>query len=44
MNASAVEMLGMKVSTAEGDECNIKITTQADLILAEAILERGGLE
>lgn len=43
-DASAVEMLGMKVSTAEGDECNIKITTQADLILAEAILERGGLE
>ena len=43
-DASAVELLGMSVSIAEGDECNIKITTQADLILAEAILERGGME
>ena len=43
-DASAVELLGMSVSVAEGDECNIKITTQADLILAEAILERGGME
>ena len=43
-DASAVELLGMSVSIAEGDECNIKITTQADLILAEAILERGALE
>lgn len=43
-DASAVEMLGMSVSIAEGDENNIKITTQADLILAEAILERGAME
>jgi len=43
-DASAVELLGMSVSITEGDECNIKITTQADLILAEAILERGGME
>lgn len=43
-DASAVELLGMSVSIAEGDECNIKITTQADLILAEAILERGAME
>ena len=43
-DASAVELLGMSVSMAEGDECNIKITTQADLILAEAILERGAPE
>lgn len=43
-DASAVELLGMSVSIAAGDECNIKITTQADLILAEAILERGGME
>ena len=44
VDASAVELLGMSVSMAEGDECNIKITTQADLILAEAILERGAPE
>ncbi len=43
-DASAVELLGMSVSTAEGDENNIKITTRADLILAEAILERGAME
>ena len=43
-DASAVELLGMSVNIAEGDECNIKITTRADLILAEAILERGGME
>jgi len=43
-DASAVELLGMSVSIAEGDENNIKITTQADLILAEAILERGAAE
>ncbi len=43
-DASAVELLGMSVSVAEGDECNMKITTQADLILAEAILERSALE
>lgn len=43
-DASAVELLGMSVSIADGDECNIKITTQADLILAEAILERGTME
>ncbi len=43
-DASAVELLGMSVSIAEGNECNIKITTQADLILAEAILERGTME
>lgn len=43
-DASAVELLGMSVSITEGDECNIKITTQADLILAEAILERGAPE
>lgn len=42
-DASAVELLGMSVSIAEGEESNIKITTQADLILAEAILERGML-
>lgn len=40
-DASAVELLGMSVSIAEGDENNIKITTRADLVLAEAILERG---
>ncbi len=43
-DASAVELLGMRVSIAEGDERNIKITTRADLVLGEAILERGALE
>lgn len=43
-DASAVELLGMSVSIAPGDESNIKITTQADLVLAEAILERGSME
>lgn len=43
-DASAVELLGMSVSIAEGDENNVKITTRADLILAGAILERGCAE
>ena len=40
--ASAVELLGMSVSISEGDGENIKITTQADLALGEAIFERRG--
>lgn len=43
-DASAVERLGMQVSLVDGEENNIKITTRADLILAEAILERGAFE
>ena len=37
-DCSAVELLGKKVYLVEGDEENLKITTPADLIVAEAIL------
>lgn len=36
-DCSAVERLGMKVSLTSGDERNIKLTTPADLALAEVI-------
>lgn len=39
-DCSAVERLGMKVVLTKGDERNIKITTPADLLLAESYLER----
>ena len=38
-DCSAVERLGKRVYLVEGDEENLKITTPADLILAEAILQ-----
>ena len=37
-DCSAVELLGMKVTLTQGADENIKITTPADLILAEALL------
>jgi 2-C-methyl-D-erythritol 4-phosphate cytidylyltransferase len=37
--ASVVEAYGLKVSLVEGEETNIKITTQLDLVVAEKILE-----
>lgn len=37
-DCSAVERLGMKVCLTEGDERNFKLTTPADLALAEAML------
>lgn len=39
-DAALVEQLGVKVKIIEGDRRNIKITTQEDLALAEAILMR----
>jgi len=39
-DASAVELLGMSVSVAEGSHENIKITTPEDLALGEALLNR----
>ncbi len=37
-DCSAVELLGMKVTLTQGADENIKITTPADLVLAEALL------
>lgn len=41
-DASLVERLGIKPVIVEGEEWNIKITTAADLELAESILRMGG--
>jgi 4-diphosphocytidyl-2-methyl-D-erithritol synthase len=38
-DCAAVERMGMKVALTRGSEENIKITTPADLLLAEVILE-----
>ena len=38
--AMAMERLGLKPRLVEGSEDNIKVTTQADLALAEFILKR----
>lgn len=38
-DCSAVEYLGMKVTLTQGSDENIKITTPADLVLAEALLQ-----
>lgn len=38
-DCSAVELLGMKVTLTQGSDENIKITTPADLVLAEALLQ-----
>ena len=37
--ASVVEAFGIKVALVEGEECNTKITTQLDLLIAEKIIE-----
>ena len=42
-DCAAVERLGMKVVLTEGDERNIKLTTPADLLLGEALLEEAAL-
>lgn len=42
-DCSAVERLGMKVTLTCGSEENIKITTPADVIVAEAILAERGM-
>lgn len=41
-DCAAVERLGMKVTLTRGSEENIKITTPADLAVAEALLQRRG--
>ena len=38
-DCSAVERLGMKVSLTNGDDCNFKLTTPADLARAESMLQ-----
>lgn len=40
-DSSLVEMLGEKVRILEGSYCNIKITTKADLQIAEALVKHG---
>lgn len=42
-DCAAVERLGMRVVLTQGDECNIKLTTPADLLLAEGLLEGSGI-
>lgn len=42
-DCAAVERLGMKVTLTQGDERNIKLTTPADLLLAEGLLEGSGI-
>jgi 2-C-methyl-D-erythritol 4-phosphate cytidylyltransferase len=37
--ATVVEAFGLKISLVEGEEQNIKITRQVDLLIAEALLE-----
>ena len=39
----AMEIMGVKTMTVEGDENNIKLTTPKDIILAEAILKDRGV-
>lgn len=41
-DASLVERMGIKVKIVPGSYNNIKITTPEDLIIAEALLKRGG--
>lgn len=38
-DCSAVELLGMKVKTVQGDEQNLKVTTPFDLKVAEMLME-----
>lgn len=39
-DATAVERLGVRIQTAEGEEENLKLTTPQDIALAEEILKR----
>lgn len=39
--ATVVEAFGIKVNLVEGEESNIKITTPADMILAEQLIQQG---
>ena len=39
-DASLVEQMGFPVKILEGDHQNIKVTTEEDLIIAEALLEK----
>ncbi len=42
-DCSAMELMGIKTHTVEGDEDNIKLTTPRDMVVAEAIWkDRGG--
>lgn len=41
-DCAAVERLGMKVALTQGDERNLKLTTPADLIFAQVMLEGSG--
>lgn len=43
-DCAAVERLGMKVVLTAGDERNIKLTTPADLAVAEGMLAEGALQ
>lgn len=43
-DCSAMELMGVKTHTVEGDEDNLKLTTPRDLVLAEAILKNRGNE
>jgi 2-C-methyl-D-erythritol 4-phosphate cytidylyltransferase len=39
--SSLVERLGVRIATVEGSPRNIKITTQEDILLGEALLKQG---
>lgn len=41
-DCSAIEAMGVKTFTVEGDEDNIKLTTPRDMLIAEAILKARG--
>jgi len=43
-DAALLERYRYRVRVVEGELTNLKITYPSDLILAEALLERGGLE
>jgi len=40
-DATLVERIGGKIQVVLGDPCNLKITTPEDLLLAEAMLQKG---
>ncbi len=41
-DCSAMDMMGVKTHTVEGDAGNIKLTEPVDMVLAEAILKSRG--
>ena len=43
-DCSAMELMGIRTHTVEGDEDNLKLTTPRDMVLAEAILKDRGNE